>query len=121
MAVSRKLRRKIVRLDRVFYWYVAPDYDDAGVHKLHILSEDKKFIVAYELDQADKPNWRPMLVVMGKEFEGLSGDYTGYRRVLTPIWQDKLITPKRVGEIIDWCYSKEKELILVNWMGEIFT
>ncbi|EPY09231.1 hypothetical protein PAALTS15_00020 [Paenibacillus alvei TS-15] len=119
MGVNTKYRRKIVRLNKVFYWYVTPDFEDEGNIKLHILSEDKKFIVAYEVGQNSRPNKNPFIVIMGKEFVGLNNEYTGYRRALTPLWEDDLITPGLVGKIIDWCYSTEKELTLVDWQGEL--
>lgn len=118
MEVKTKYRRKIVRLDKVFYWNVRLD-DDTGRMKLHIISEDKRFVVSYEVGQANKWNKKPFIVVMGKEFEGLSNPYTGYRRLLTPVWEDERITPQLVGKIIDWCYSPEKEIISVNWKGEL--
>ncbi|WP_040948945.1 hypothetical protein [Gorillibacterium massiliense] len=118
MGVNTKYRRKMVRHNSVFYWYVTPDYEDAGIVKLHILSEDKKFIVTYELGQVSRLKKKPFIVIMGIEFEGLNSDYLGYRRVLTPLWKDDIITPGLVGMIIDWCYSTEKDITLVNWQGE---
>ncbi|OMF08752.1 hypothetical protein BK127_27810 [Paenibacillus sp. FSL H7-0331] len=120
MAVSKKSKRKIVHQGKVFYWYVNSDYDDEGRIKVHILSEDKKFIVAYEIGQVSKQKKSPFLVVMGKEFVGFSGDRMGYIRVQTPpIWDDLSATPSLVGKIIDWCYSEKKEIVLVNWKGEL--
>lgn len=117
MGVKRKYKRKFIHMNKLFYWYVNP-FDDEGKINLYILSEDKKFIVAYEIGQASKQNSKPFIVIMGKEFEGLSNDYTGYRRVLTPVWEDRLITPRLVGKIIDWCYSPKNEITLANWLGE---
>lgn len=51
MGVRKKYKRKIVRSNRLFYWYVEPDIDDEGIIKLHIVSEDKKLIVTYEVGQ----------------------------------------------------------------------
>lgn len=48
---KKKYKRKIVRSNRLFYWYVEPDIDDEGIIKLHIVSEDKKLIVTYEVGQ----------------------------------------------------------------------
>ncbi|WP_187118678.1 hypothetical protein [Risungbinella massiliensis] len=56
---------------------------------------------------------------MGKEFEGLSNKHIGYKRVLTPIWEDAWITPRLVGKIIDWCYLSKKEITMVDWKGEL--
>ncbi|WP_020616418.1 hypothetical protein [Paenibacillus daejeonensis] len=119
MGVSSKGRREISHRNRLYYWYVEPDYDDEGIIKVHIISEDKKFIVSYEVGQYSVKNQSPYIVIIGQEFEGLPKNYTGYRRVLTPNWIDAIITPKLVSEIIDWCLLKEKDIKVVNWKGEI--
>ncbi|RAV18758.1 hypothetical protein DQG23_23775 [Paenibacillus contaminans] len=119
MAVSKQYKRKFVYQDIVFYWYVNPDYDDEGKINVHILSNDKKFIVAYEIGQASIHKKNPFLVVMGNEFIGYSEKRTGYFRVRTPIWHDAVATPSFVKTIIEWCFSDKKEIVLVNWMGEL--
>lgn len=116
---KKKYKRKIVRSNRLFYWYVEPDIDDEGIIKLHIVSEDKKLIVTYEVGQHSIKNKPPFIVIIGEEFEGWTLEYIGYRRVLTPQWSDEIITPKLIGEIIDWCLLKDKEINIVNWKGEI--
>ena len=55
MAVRSKGRRKITVNGRKYLWYVKVDRD-SGEKVLHIISEDKKFIVhrtypAWEIDQ----------------------------------------------------------------------
>lgn len=120
MGVATKGRRKITRFDRRFFWDVFFDEYVPG-EVLRIVSEDKKFIISYEVGQANKQNNNPFLVVMGKEFVGLSNRYSGYRRVLTPNWEDEYITPGLVRKIIDWCYSPKNEVVLVNWHGELLT
>ncbi|MEK3917240.1 hypothetical protein [Paenibacillus sp. FSL H7-0331] len=118
--MSKKFKRKIVRQGKVFYWYVKSDYDDEGKIKVYILSEDKKFIVAYEIGQVIKQQKKsPFLVVMGKEFVGFVGDHMDIRVQTPPIWDDLSATPSLVGNIIDWCYSEKKEIVLVNWKGEL--
>ncbi|MCQ4088413.1 hypothetical protein [Saccharibacillus sp. JS10] len=119
MGVRKKYKRKIIRSNRLFYWYVQPDFDDEGLNKLHIISEDKNFLITYEVGQHNNEKQKPNIVIMGKEFEGWIEEYIGYRRVLTPKWDDGIITPKLVGDIIDWCLSKDKEIKIVNWNGEI--
>jgi len=119
MGVRSKYKRKIIRKDRLYYWYVDPDYDDEGKIKLHIVSEDKKLIVTYEVGQCSIKSKDPFIVIIGEEFEGWTNKYTGYRRVLTPKWKDDIITPQLVGEIIDWCLLKDKHIRIVNWNGEI--
>ncbi|SCW80389.1 hypothetical protein SAMN04487970_105141 [Paenibacillus tianmuensis] len=121
MGISKKNRRKIIRQGKVFYWYVNPDYDDAGKIKVHILSEDKKFIVAYEIGQVSRMGKSPYLVVIGQEFNGYSLQRTGYIRAWTPAWDDFPATPLLVGKIIDWCYSEKQEIVLVDWKGELIS
>ncbi|MBU5353872.1 hypothetical protein ACN9MH_07640 [Paenibacillus silvae] len=122
MGVQKKYKRKIVRANRLFYWYVKPDFDDEGVMKLHIVSEDKKFIVSYEIGQCSRGQQAsPILVILGKEFEGWTEDYIGHRRVLTPSWNDEIVTPGLIGQIMDWCLSKDKKIRSVNWKGEMMT
>lgn len=35
-----------------------------------------------------------------------------------PLWEDQFATPRLVKKIIDWCYSSEKEIIVVDWQGK---
>lgn len=120
MGVRKKHKRSIIRANRLFYWYVKPDLDDEGIIKLHIISEDKMFIVTYEVGQCCRGHHvAPMLVIIGKEFEGWTAAYRGHRRVRTPTWNDGVVTPRLIGEIIDWCLMKDKEIISLNWKGEI--
>ncbi|MDQ0170583.1 hypothetical protein [Paenibacillus tundrae] len=119
MGVRKKYKRKIVRFNRLFYWYVEPDIDDEGIIKLNIVSEDKKLIVTYEVGQHNIKNKPPYIVIIGEELEGWTTEYIGYRRVLTPQWSDQIITPKLIGEIIDWCLLKDKEINIVNWKDEL--
>lgn len=121
MAISKKYRRKIIRHGKIYFWYVNSDYDDEGKINVHILSEDKKFIVTYEIGQVSKQRKEPFVVVVGKEFEGYVGKREGYIRVQTPLWDDFSATPGLVGEIIDWCYTKKEEITLVDWMGTVLS
>ncbi|MEW4370728.1 hypothetical protein [Paenibacillus kandeliae] len=111
MAISSKGRRKIVCLDRDFYWYVAPDWEDAGQIKLHIISQDRKFVVSYHIGQSHQTDCLPFIVVQGKQFEGLAMDNGYYKRVLTPLWEDDVITPATVAKIIHWSFSTEVKVL----------
>ncbi|WP_226383694.1 hypothetical protein [Paenibacillus massiliensis] len=93
--------------------------DDEGIIKLHIVSENKKLLVTYEVGQYSIKNKTPIIVIIGEEFVGCEKDYIGWRRVLAPTWNDEIITPKLIGEIIDWCLLEDKEIQIVNWEGEI--
>ncbi|MDN4618941.1 hypothetical protein QCD85_12580 [Paenibacillus sp. PsM32] len=119
MGMNRKSKRKITCLNRVFYWYVKPDWEDAGKVNVHIISEDKKFIVVYEVGQTKIQKTKPFIVIQGLEFAGIAQSRTGYQRVLTPVWKDDIITPSFIEKIIKWSVSPKENLIFVNYLGEI--
>lgn len=116
MGVQKKGKRKLQCCGRTFYWYVNHDDEDGGKLKLHIISENKKFIVSYEVGQAEKP----YMVVQGKEFAGLESYIKGsWIRVRTPVWEDKMITPKFIETMIKWCLESKQEITILNWEGKI--
>lgn len=47
MAINTKGKRKIVVDDEQFYWFVRIEKN--GSHRIHIMSEDKKFNVEYPM------------------------------------------------------------------------
>jgi hypothetical protein len=67
MAITTKNRRKLVTNNRKFIWYVKDD-PDSGDFVLHVVSEDKNFIVNYHLHQPESTRY---LIILGKEFPGL--------------------------------------------------
>jgi len=124
VGIAKKRRRKIVRNDREFYWCVKPDEDHYDLLHLSIVSSDKRFIVSYQLV---KPNIasltpcahnNPYIVVMGKEFKGLNNLGHFWERFLVPEWDDNIVTPALVAEIIDWCYTTET-VTPVDYNGNI--
>ncbi|AFY44808.1 hypothetical protein [Nostoc sp. PCC 7107] len=115
MAVSTKNRRKIVINNRKFIWYVKDDPDSSDF-VLHVISENKNFIVNYHLQQ---PKSTCYLIILGKEFPGLPDAGNKWIRVLCPQWEiDSIITPSSVRQLIEWCLFSERELIRVNWLGQ---
>ena len=120
MGVAKNGRRKIKIGHRRFLWFVRDDPDSANMI-LHVLSEDKQFIVNYEVDQqrTGKP---PILIVIGKEFVGLDGARSGtWRRVECPAWvNDAIITPKFVRCLVEWAMSK-KDVTEYVWCGKGLT
>ena len=124
MGVAKKRRRKIVRDGRDFFWCVKPDEDYYDLLHLSIVSSDKKFIVSYQLIQ---PNIKsitpcihktPFIVVMGREFKGLNNLGHFWERFLVPEWNDAIVTPSLVAQIIDWCFTIE-DVIPVDSEGNI--
>ncbi len=120
MGVAKVGRRKLRVAQREFIWYVRDDPDSASMI-LHVLSEDKQFIVKYEVgqQQAGKP---ALLIVIGKEFVGLDDNDSGcWRRVVCPAWNDdSVITPKFVRRLVEWALSK-KDVTEYVWRGQSLT
>jgi len=122
MSISTKRKRKIVRNNRVFYWCVRDDNKDDGRLYLVIVSEDKNFIVSYMLEQKNvgctfSPKI-PLIIVKGKEFKGLNNLGGFWERFAVPEWDDGIITPSLVAQIIDWCFTDE-DVVSVDWKGNI--
>jgi hypothetical protein len=124
MGISKKGLRKIIRNNREFYWCVKYDNDDDDRLYLVIKSDDKKFIVSYMLGQKDKNRAfspiNPFIIVKGKEFKGLSNLGGYWERFLVPEWENEIVTPSLVAEIIDWSL-KEESIICVNYQGDILS
>ena len=112
MAVSKKGKRKLVYNDREFYWYFKMTDPDLT---LHVISDDKKFIVSYQRPYENKD---PFVVINGKEFKGIKDTGSCSIRVLAPNWKDDQITPGFVRKLIIWCLEEDKEITLVNYLGQ---
>ena len=101
MSARSKGRRKLSINGDIYYWYV---HDETI---LRVYSEDKKFIVHYELLGEN-----PLIVVHGKVFNAV----TDKKR---PIWIappkfESSFGPQFVKELIFWA-SKEQENTEVNY------
>ena len=111
-----------MRNERTFYWGVGYYDDDGDRLSLAIVSEDKKFLVSYMLEQRDTERFfspkNPLIIVKGKEFKGLDNLGHGWERFLVPEWNDEIITPSLVAQIIDWCFTTE-DVIPVDWKGNV--
>ncbi len=121
MSIAKKGRRKLVRNDKVYYWSVKDSKEDDRFY-LTIVSNDKKFIVKYMLNQRDKSSLfspkNPLIVVMGKEFKGRNDVGKCCKMFFVPDWEDEIITHRIVGEIIDWCYMVE-DVTELDYKGQI--
>lgn len=119
MGVSTIGKRKLINKGRVFYWSVKEDIEDYGKIILHVVSEDKKFIISYAIGQSLLEK-NAFIVIQGTEFEGLVGyERLGWTRVLTPSWEDTIIKPSLVVKIIDWCFEKKEEITIIDWKGTV--
>jgi hypothetical protein len=112
MAIATKHKRKISVNGRNFLWYVRDDYDDFFLPILHVISEDKRFIVEYYLKQCDTTRH---LVIKGQEFPGLPEAGHCWKRALCPRWEiGPTVTPASVRQLIEWCFDPDRQLILVD-------
>lgn len=119
MAVSKKGKRKLVYKGRDYYWYMKFTDDWTAAYpgpQLHIISDDKKFIVSY---QPQQQNGHPFMIIKKDNIVGLNDKSKGWRRVKVPHWQDDEITPGFVSNLLDWCYDEKKKMQQVNYLGEL--
>lgn len=119
MAIAKKGKRLLIREGRSFYWYMKETEDWMHAYvgpQLHILSEDKHFLISYQPGQQTK---NPFLIVKGEEFNGIEVCGGVWKRVKVPNWDDTTITPGFVRRLIDWCFAEKHQLVIVNYLGEV--
>jgi hypothetical protein len=118
MSVSKKGKRKILVDNVEYYWYVMDSIDaiELGTDKvLCVLSDCKKFIVHYPINQTGAKN--NLLIVLGKKFGGIGQWGNCWQMVVSPRWECKnKITPKSVENLIRWSLD-EKDIDLVDYRG----
>lgn len=108
MAVASKRRRKLMYLDQLYFWYVKGDYDFCDRPVLHIISSDKKLILAYPLHAQT-----PYVVSKGMLFQKYPA--TGsWKRYLSPLKEVFPVTPKFVIDILSWAIA-ENDAMSVDW------
>lgn len=115
MATREKSRRKLTIHGRLYVWYVKEDYDSSS-NVLHVLSDDKQFIVHYHLGQ--QPEFR-YITIFGREFARTTGTGGCWRRFRCPEWVDKhgVITPGAVRKLIEWCDTSSEQTTEVDQAG----
>lgn len=101
MAVATKNLRKLRHKERDFVWFVAPD-TDSGDLILHVVSDDKKFLVHYVLGQRSD---QALIVVIGPEFAGASTGRNHTRFRCPRFETNGIATPSAVVRLIDWCLT----------------
>lgn len=119
MAVSKKGKRKLVYKDKEYYWYMKLTDDwmySYNKPQLHIVSDDKKFIISY---QPKQQNEHPFLIIKGDNIGGLKAPKDSWKRVKIPNWKDDEITPGFVHRLLDWCYDETKKVQLVDYSGKL--
>lgn len=110
MGVRKKGRRKISVEDMEYIWYVEVDYD-SPYHILHIVSDDKKLILACPIDAETS-----YLISKGKIFQnhGTSG---AWNRYLLLFGVPQSITPLFVSKVIVWAIQ-DGDAEIVKWNGK---
>jgi hypothetical protein len=99
MGARKKGRHKLDVEGRSFQWFVKQD-EDSAAFLLHVISDDKRFIVQYKLAQQERQRY---LTVIGKEFGRVSGTGHCWRRFCCPAWENGgVITPSSVRKLNDW-------------------
>jgi hypothetical protein len=116
MGVSTKSRRKLIVDGRSYVWYVKED-DDSPDYVLHVLSDDKQFIVQFHLGQH---NETCHLTVIGSDFKRVIGTGSSWRRFRCPEWRsdNSAITPKNVRSLIEWCQLSSAVITEVDCYGK---
>ncbi len=100
MGSSKKLKRKVIVDDKIFYWYVGKDPRDKFFAKaLHIVSPSKDFLVLYRLDFVSEGSLLDKLEVIKSDFIEPSFYEFNQHRV------DKEVTPKLVRDILLFCLN----------------
>lgn len=84
--------------------------------QLHIVSEDKKFIISYQPGQSCENSF---LIVKGIEFEGIQTNGGKWVRIKTPKWDDTQITPGFVRRLIDWSFDKNETRVTTDYLGQL--
>ena len=88
-------------MGKEYVWYVKKDDDYCGRLVLHIISQDKKMILAYPLHSS-----APYIVSSGQIFQNFSNDERWHHYIL-PLEKPYPITPKFVSDIIFWAINSK--------------
>jgi hypothetical protein len=114
MGTRKKKRNTLTIADRLYLWYVKQD-EDSNSYILHVISEDKRFIVHYHLQQEESHRH---ITVLGKEFGRVSGTGNCWRRFRCPAWEnDRAITPSSVKQLIEWSQQTDGITEEVDYTG----
>ncbi|MBR7084893.1 MAG: hypothetical protein IKI37_06935 [Oscillospiraceae bacterium] len=109
MSIRSKGRRKIIVKGQTYLWYVALD-DESDYNVLHIVSENKYFILSCPLQTKMEYVISKGRIFQGKETHG------GWSRYFLPFHVPEIITPKFVRQLIVWS-TQNTDAIKIKWNG----
>ena len=115
MSVSARRRNRLIVNDREYVWYVKLS-DEDNSYVLHVVSNDKRFIVQSKLAN---PFGLYFITVVGSEFNSLAPS-SHWRRFRCPQWERSgAITPACVRQLIEWAAEGNTVLIEVDYHGNV--
>jgi hypothetical protein len=117
MAISARSRRRIEVDEGSYLWWVAEHEDACGTPVLTVVSEDKHFLVKYQLLQSDDVRH---VVVLGRDFRKRTDCGGRWRRFRCPAFGTlETVTPKGVAALVRWCKEGSDALVEVDWRGKL--
>ena len=123
MGVSKKNKRKFTYSDQLYYWLVAPTFDENGSQlAITIGSENKKFLIEYYVFQQHVENRH--IIVKGEFFPKLENT-ASWQRIKCPMLVDiadnQIVSSKHIKQVLDWCFDLNKEIHVVDVNGELIS
>ena len=106
--ISQKRKRKITYKDKLYYWYVKEGEDDAEFY-LHIVSDDKKILITYRVNQISDYLIRPKVIVVRNE-KLANGEYN-----FSPPLSDETISAHNVRAILNWYENQDESCKQLDW------
>jgi len=107
MGISKRYKRKITYDSKIFFWWVAPEFDGLGnMLSVNIASEDKKFLIKHFAVLENPQNG--YIKVIGEYFPGMNSKNSNAIMISCPDFSssfvDRAVTPKTVKDILEWCF-----------------
>ena len=107
MSISKRYKRKIIYDSKIFFWWIAPEFDGLGnMLSINIASEDKKFLIKHFAVLKDSQSC--YIKVIGEYFPGKMSKKCNAIKISCPDFSssfvDRSVTPKTVKDILEWCF-----------------
>lgn len=117
VGIAKKGKRKLLHDGCEYFWWVEDDFDGyATGHSLvvTVVSEDKKFLVKYYIDQRE--NY--FVTVLGSRFASNIQISKNWKRFSCPKFgENRLFKPNDVVDLINWSLNPSIEKREVNYLG----